>query len=398
MIPSEPILVVAPFFPHDAHDPLIGGFINNPAHLWAHIAQQGYNVQVLTYGRPKGTWHYNKVQVTSIGTIPFKGIPNTLVLEIKLLHALLKANLRSRYAQIRVHHVGGLGVILLRFLHLLHGPLTVTAHGTSVPDIAANQQAEKNTPPPSLCVRLSRWLQYQCEKQLYSRADTLVSPSRFQVKEMIKLYGVDKKRIIVIPNGYDEKHYQRDEVAAANLRTKLGINATEQIILMVGRPVPKKGFESFINAAHLYQAQNPETATRFICVIGDPLHRRGELDVDALAQKLPTSALLLRNVPEDELPAFYSAARLCVVPSIGYESVPSVVYEACACGCKVLASRLPGIKEVIDGQFIEDTNPAQLARRIAEVLTSDTPTHFTQDFSLHALAPRQLDLGTHNHE
>jgi D-inositol-3-phosphate glycosyltransferase len=77
------------------------------------------------------------------------------------------------------------------------------------------------------------------------------------------------------------------------------------------------------------------------------------------------------SVAHHELPYFYSAADVCVMPSYS-ESFGLVGLEAQACGCPVVASDVSGLRSVardgVTGFLVAGDDPADYADRIARLL------------------------------
>jgi D-inositol-3-phosphate glycosyltransferase len=77
------------------------------------------------------------------------------------------------------------------------------------------------------------------------------------------------------------------------------------------------------------------------------------------------------SVAHHELPYFYAAADVCVMPSYS-ESFGLVALEAQACGCPVVASGVSGLRSVVrdevSGYLIDRHDPAAYAERIGRLL------------------------------
>jgi glycosyltransferase involved in cell wall biosynthesis len=72
-----------------------------------------------------------------------------------------------------------------------------------------------------------------------------------------------------------------------------------------------------------------------------------------------------------DVASVYNAARICVIPSL-WEGFGMVAVEAMASGVPVVASRIPGLAEVVGiaGLLFEAGNPADLAEKISILLKS----------------------------
>jgi D-inositol-3-phosphate glycosyltransferase len=94
----------------------------------------------------------------------------------------------------------------------------------------------------------------------------------------------------------------------------------------------------------------------------------------SLAQSLQIhdSVSFLGLVKHEELPYFYSAADLCVLPSY-YESFGLVALESLACGTPVVVTKVGGLESVIrqgdTGYVVLDNTPFRLANKMALLLS-----------------------------
>ena len=83
---------------------------------------------------------------------------------------------------------------------------------------------------------------------------------------MIRLYGADPSRIVIVPCGFDpEELWPLDKASA---RTAIGLPADEGVILHVGRMVPRKGIDTVIRA-YARLLVDHDAPTRLLIVGGE---------------------------------------------------------------------------------------------------------------------------------
>ncbi len=102
------------------------------------------------------------------------------------------------------------------------------------------------------------------------------------------------------------------------------------------------------------------------------IQKRGTKFIIALAAPVRFSVTFVGPVGQEELPCYYSAAHVCVIPSY-YESFGLVALESLACGTPVVAAGVGGIEAVVrqgeTGYVLKDNAPLRLADRIAALLS-----------------------------
>lgn len=130
-------------------------------------------------------------------------------------------------------------------------------------------------------------------------------------------------------------------------------------ILFVNRLDPRKGFGVMVDAFRRILAEEPEA---LLVVAGDGAERDA---VETLPPEARSRVQLLGNVPHAALPPYHAAAEVLCAPAVGRESFGIVLVEAMAAGLPLVASDIPGYREVVrhgqEGLLVEPRDPVELA-------------------------------------
>ncbi len=209
------------------------------------------------------------------------------------------------------------------------------------------------------------------ERMVATSADAIVVASEHERSLLTSLYAADASRVHIVPCGVDLDLFvpaDKDEA-----RRRLRLSDGERIILFVGRIEPLKGIDVLIGAAaQLHEDEN----FRVLIVGGDSRADAEVAQLKALAERLGVDHHIsfVGAVEHDELPLYYNAADVCVVPSY-YESFGMVAIESMACGTPVVASRVGGLASTISdgetGYLISWRCPEPFAERLELLLDND---------------------------
>jgi D-inositol-3-phosphate glycosyltransferase len=191
-------------------------------------------------------------------------------------------------------------------------------------------------------------------------------------QDLIRHYGAFPEKVGVVPCGVNMELFHPVDKRAA--RNKLGLT-DEKILLFVGRIDPLKGIEQLIKTVPLLKKNG---GLRLIVVGGDE-NSRAELEgLQKLSAELNIgdSVTFQGMVKQDQLPYYYSAADVCVVPSY-YESFGLVALESLACGTPVVAADVGDLRNIIrqgeTGYVVADNSPVKLAESISSLFSRPQP-------------------------
>jgi glycosyltransferase involved in cell wall biosynthesis len=168
----------------------------------------------------------------------------------------------------------------------------------------------------------------------------------------------------VIPNGVDAQFF-RPGPAAPRVASKLPGTPGFRV-LYVGRLVEHKGLEQIVDAMAFLRPP-----AQLIIAGAGPL--QGALEARAAASPARDRIRFLGRVPFEDLPEVYRACDVFVLPSVSrLEAFGIVALEAMASGLPVVASDIPGVREVVsegaEGYLANPLDPRSFAQRIDAVL------------------------------
>ena len=182
----------------------------------------------------------------------------------------------------------------------------------------------------------------EVERELIASASRIVAFSPHERDAMVRLYGANAAKVNLVPCGVDLNRFKPLDRTAA--RERLGLNGGK-VLLYVGRVEPLKGLELLVHTA----AQMETCQDVKVLVVGGASDGDEEVGrLRDLAKDLEVDQMIdfVGRVDQEELPYYYNAADVCVVPSY-YESFGLAALESMACGTPVVATRVGGLSTVV---------------------------------------------------
>ncbi len=214
-----------------------------------------------------------------------------------------------------------------------------------------------------------RWIR---QKQLYGRHLTSISKAAAivvhseSVRQSIETFLDETKRSRSNPGPITR--VVRYGVQAPDFEGPRSEDAGERLILLVGRDVFRKGFQTMARAMRIVVSRQPSSK---LVVIGDE-YPHSRIAAHVLAAGLP--ATFLPAAPASEIIRWYKRASVLALPS-RLEAFGIVLIEAMAAGTPVVASRVGGIPEAVEdevsGLLHEPGNHRDLADKIVRTLEDE---------------------------
>jgi glycosyltransferase involved in cell wall biosynthesis len=207
------------------------------------------------------------------------------------------------------------------------------------------------------------------EKESAINATLVVTISKYSQEKILQFYGVDSRKIRIVPNGVDTERFN-PEINCSSVKERLKATSRRQIILFVGRLIPRKGLFYLVEAAKRIVKERSETL--FVIVGEGPLKSR--LMAEVKDANLGNNFTFLGDISESELPAVYGCADVFAFPSI-QEGQGIALLEAQSSGKPVVAFDITGIKEAVvekETGLLVKPESVELAEAILKLLSDDS--------------------------
>ncbi len=265
-------------------------------------------------------------------------------------------------------------------------PIVITYHTMALlKNLVARSESERED-----SVRL------EAEFRLAQQAQAIITPSEVESDYVTSLLGAHPDRVHVVPPGVDLETFRPIDQQTA--KQQIGTSSATNMILFAGRIEPLKGLDSLLYAIKILKQRQPKLPL-CLCIVGGDISQPNDAWSTELKRindlkhllGLHTEVRFVGQQPQTQLPYYYNAAEVVVMPS-HYESFGMVAAEAMACGAPVLMTNVMGISERIDETHRQLITTAQHPLLLADQIEAIITNRAARDSLSQSLRQSVLDL------
>lgn len=210
---------------------------------------------------------------------------------------------------------------------------------------------------PQMFNKKDLWQLTNGTKFSIQNADHIITISNFSKEDIIRQYGVDKKKVTVAYPGYDTDKFNPSTTLRARV---IGGN----YVIYIGTIQPRKNLIRLIEAVSRIE-------NLMLVIVGKHKGegRKGWMYEEILEfpkkLRIENRVKFLGFVPTDDLPCLLSQATAFVLPSL-WEGFGIPVLEAMACGVPVIVSNVSSLPEIVGnaGLLIDPYSVDQMEQAI----------------------------------
>jgi glycosyltransferase involved in cell wall biosynthesis len=194
----------------------------------------------------------------------------------------------------------------------------------------------------------------------YRRFDAVVAVSR-ELLEASRRDGVDRRRLHLILNAWGDL---QEPLPRSEARRRLGLPHDGPVLGWVGRIIPVKGPDVFVDALRLLPKPAP-----IVAMIG---HGPGVADLRSRIEAYGLGSVVRLYEDITEAGPLFGAFDVFVLSSRS-EGLPVVMLEAMAAGTPIVATTVGGVPEALrDGEafLVPPEHPTALAGAIRQALSN----------------------------
>jgi glycosyltransferase involved in cell wall biosynthesis len=249
-------------------------------------------------------------------------------------------------------------------LDLYHGLAFALPRGLGCPGVVTIHDLAFLKWPEQVPSRRSRYLS-RAVRDAAGRAARVIAVSDYTKRETMRLLGVPSGRIDVTPLGVDPRMRRASDAEIRDFRTLRGL--AQPFILAVGNLEPRKNLPALVSAFDAVARELPHD----LVLAGAEGWKTARTHEAIAASPYRERIRLPGFVPPSDLPLWYSACDIFVMPSLD-EGFGLPLVEALACGAPAIAANRGALPEVAgDAALLVEPEPDQLATAIMRLAGDD---------------------------
>jgi glycosyltransferase involved in cell wall biosynthesis len=211
------------------------------------------------------------------------------------------------------------------------------------------------------------------KKNAILAADRVICISESVREEVLEMYDLPQEHAVAIPLACGEnfREMTEEEIPPDFL-------VERPFILYVGARSHYKNFKTLLSAYAAWPRRNEIN----LFVVGNPWSKEEQKEISAAG--LESDIICRSGVTDEELCALYNQALAFVYPSLA-EGFGIPLLEAMACGCKIVASRIPVFIEVARDvpHFFDPLNKDELITALEAACFSEKTNKRRDDILAH---------------
>jgi glycosyltransferase involved in cell wall biosynthesis len=194
-----------------------------------------------------------------------------------------------------------------------------------------------------------------------------------KAKKIYETSGYDKKKLILIPNGYDLLILKPSKLQKRFFKKKYKIKKSTLVIGNIARHDPKKDHLNLLNSLSIVRSKN----INFICILAGSNIDRNNISLVTKIKKLKLSNYVKLIGQKDNIIEIMNGLDIYIQSSSYGEGFPNVVAEAMACGVSCVVTDVGDAAFIVGktGVVVPPNNSVQLAnaleRTIRKIGTKD---------------------------
>jgi glycosyltransferase involved in cell wall biosynthesis len=211
---------------------------------------------------------------------------------------------------------------------------------------------------------------WRAGREIVRVADHVFTLADSGVEDVVRLLGVDERRVSVIGAGVDERFHKGSRVEAGTAARASIDGLGADYVVYNGAIDPRKNLERLVEAfAELPEGLRRRYQLVLPCRATEP--ERNHFFVKAERLGIGGRVVMPGFVTDEVLVALYQSAYLVVFPSL-YEGYGLPVVEAMACGAPVIVADNSSLRELVEPEARFDAlDVSAIAAAMRRALTDD---------------------------